>query len=159
MSEAKATRRELEEKAKALWGIFTPEENAALEAAGFGWLSPNDGYARFRHEDIEHLHLSSKVFIRKGVSGPKIILVVWYVTLYGGKERGRITHKSFRKRVSNVSAALDWLGAFAGQRTFPAPSGDLGPSGGQGCPEEPRLGAQPAAVQRQGHGQESIHRD
>ncbi len=131
---------------------FDDAEKAALKEAGFGALSPYE-FARFRHEDIENLHLSAKVFIKKR---KKHCLITWYARLYKANDHEIISHAERIRPFRHVHAALDWLGVFAGQRTFPALSENPAPLCGQGCQEGQHQAVQQVPGESQEHGQESI---
>ena len=131
---------------------FSSEEKDQLKAAGFGCLMPYE-FARFRREDIENISLSSKVFLRKR---PEFCHLSWFLRIYKTSDLDIICDNHIRKNFPGVRAALDWLGAFQGQRTYPVPSPEPLQTCEQDCPATPGQACVVSAEKIQGHGQENI---
>lgn len=121
---------------------FGAEEQDALKQAGFGALMPFH-YARFRQEQIENITFRSKLFLRKQTNGCQLF---WVIILDKATDQVSICKKTIRQTFQNTQAALDWLGAFAGQRAFPVPAQGIEPASGRGFQAQAHSGADIAQV-------------
>lgn len=119
---------------------FSADEMAMLKAAGFGALMPYN-FARFRVENIENISFRTKVFLRKR---SRACGLSWYLRICKANDLEIISDSKIERCFPTVQAALDWLGAFAGQRSYPVPSPDSAPACGPDSREELRQADQPA---------------